>query len=272
MRMHRLFGFSAALGLTFYATALGLGLFTTNTHADERVSIGLAYIDNGSCGDPVYVADAEYVRTGGDLEARAEVNTGPSGGDCRQAFTNYDINLERTVAEIGAGWSAIFKLGADRNAFTSAYAQVVNGQVDLRPDGQASFPVNLPAGVATNAIGAIALSRAVGFGEIDLGYNVVPVDFADGSSERTVHLGYDAEVGPVEFGVSFDTNSNNSFGDAYAVWSHGLAEVKLAYQWGLNSLFDGAPATQQVNGAQFTSVGQPDDDTFTASFRVRLNI
>ena len=270
MRSTRIWGALAALAFSAIALAPAAAQ-EAEEEVNTRVSLGFAYIDDGSCGEATDVADVEYVRSGGALEARGIVRVAPSGGNCRERFTAASLELEQAF-DVPGHCDGLVKLVVDRRAFTAPYAQVVNGMVDLRADGMANFPVDLPAGIAETYVGAAGWSCGTPAGEFDLTVNAVPVDFADGTSERTLHVAWNKTVGPVELGIRADLGGQDVFGEVHATWTYHAAVVSLAYDYGLHALHPGAPPTQQVRDAHFALTGAPGNSQLVASFRVGVGI
>ena len=232
-------------------------LLVSMAAAQERVSFLGSYIDDGSCPEAPVFLEGEYSRVGQPLEAYGSLRVAPSGGDCRQNSTSYTVDLERSF-DIAGSWDALAKFSADERSFAAPYAQVIGGQVDLRPDGQAAFPVFLPAGTAKTLTAGLGLSRSFGIGEVDLAVNLVPVDWSEHGPGQTLHLALNKHWDQWEFGVAVDVG-RGSFGDARLIYRQGVAQIKADCAWGLNSIYDGAPAFQVVREARFMAAGAPQD-------------
>ena len=256
-----------AIGFLAAALVAIVALVARPLYAQERVSFGYAYTDDGSCGDATNAVEGAYSRTGGALEVDAMVRVAPSGGDCRQDYTSYRLSAERSVGTWG-----VAKFLASENSFSAPYAQVVGGMVDLRADGQAAFPVALPAGVAKAVVASLGGSWQTAIGEIDLTYNIVPIDWADGSSDRTVGVAWSRAAGAFDLSASIESSGSSSFGSLGVTYTRGAAEVVVDYDFGLNELYDGAPMYQDVGGARFVAAGAPQDDQLTVSVRIGFDL
>lgn len=246
--------------LTSFSFAIGLALLVlSSAKAQDSLSFGGTYLDDGSCEDPATTLEARYSHNGERLEVDGVIRVAPSGGDCRQDSISFDISAEYEANVWDGACDVLGKFGASEHAYAAPYAQVVNGMVDLRPDGNANFPVNLPSGVAKAVTGGGGVSCTSDFGEIDVTANIVPVDWSDGTSGQTVHLSWTKELENWEFGVDVDYG-NDTFGDARLSWRHGIARINLEYRWGLNAISDGAPMYQMVRDARFQATGAPLDN------------
>lgn len=234
--------------------------------------MGASHVRDGSCGDGgrTYL-DALYERSGGDFEARAVVRVAPSGGDCREDATAYELELERSWPLAGRV-QGLVKFLASEHAQTSPYAQAGgDGQPLLRPDGQALFAVHLPSGSA-RAVGAVAgASVATALGEFDGGVNLVPQPFAGGGA-RTLHLGWTLSAGGFGLRLSADVGGPETLASASAAWTRGNIRIELAHSLGLNALTDGAPAVQEIEGARFFAAGAPRDSATTLSLRYSIEL
>lgn len=226
---------------------------------DESLTVYLSHVDDGGCSDAAVVAEAEYSRTGGPLEATASVRTAPSGGDCRRDATAYRFDVERAFALGGSGWDAIAKFVAAEHAVAAPYGLVDEaGALIARADGGPLFATLLPAGTAQTVIAAIGVSRSTPIGEIDFALNLVPVDWAVHEDGRTLHLGWTQRAGAFAFGLGVDVGEE-TFGDFRVTWSRGNAQCKFEHAWGLGTIDAGVPAVQTVAGAPFALQGDPRD-------------
>jgi len=248
-----------------------LALVAVECFAEERFALGVAYVQDGSCGsDGLTYLDAGYDRSGGEFEAHADVRVGPAGGDCREDATAYSLELERSWP-IRGRVQAIAKFLASEHAQTSPYAQVGSDGIPLlRADGQALFPVYLPSGTARSVGGVFGLSLATAAGEFDAGVNIVPLPFAEGD-ERTLHLGWTHSAGDFDFRVSADVLGPEPLTNASVTWTRGNVQVELEHVSGLNALTDGAPAVQAIEDAMFAAAGSPRDSSFRVSFRYAVD-
>lgn len=254
--MNGLFRYAVAV---FTAAALfsALGTYAQAQDVDQSVSFLLSHTDNGGCAVPANVATGTFDRSGGDFEAHASVNVAPTGGDCTVRGVAYGIELE---SEFNDRWIA--KFVADRRDVAAPYALADSmGNVVTRDsDGMALFPTHLPAGAAETVVAALGVSFDVGSGEIDLGANIVPVDWADGTKGNTLHIGVSQEVGDFAFALNADVGAD-SFGDLRLNWTRGFATCEVTYAFGLNAVDNGAPPMAYVGEAMtpFTKVGAPNN-------------
>lgn len=254
------------------ATALAAVLAAPAADAGETLAIGVSYVQDGSCGsDGLTYLDAAYDRAGGDFEAHADVRVAPHGGDCREDATAYSLELERSWPLTGR-IQGLAKFLASEHAQTSPYAQVgADGVPLLRDDGQALFPVHLPSGTAKAVGGVVGISIPTTVGEWDLGVNLVPQPFAAGD-ERTLHVGWTHVIGDFGLRVSAEVGGPETLSDASLTWTRGNLQIDLAHVRGLNALTDGAPATQEIEGAQFLSVGSPKNSMWKLAFRYAVTL
>lgn len=241
--------------------------------ADERLSMGASYVDDGTCGsDGLWYLDAAYERRGGAFEAHADVRVAPNGGDCRQDATAYTLELERSWPLTGR-IQGLAKFLASEHAQTSPYAQMgADGTPLLRDDGQALFPVHLPSGTAKTVGGVIGISvPTANVGEFDIGYNLVPQPFAAGD-ERTLHVAWTHAIGEFGLRAGADVGGPETILDVSLTWTSGNLQIAVAHVRGLNALTDRAPATQEIEGAKFVSVGAPKDSALSLSFRYAIDL
>ena len=175
---------------------------------------------------------------------------------------------------MGRGFAGLVKFTAAERSVSAPYAIVDgDGAVILRPDGMAADPVLLPAGRAQTVIGALGVSYSFGAANIDLGYNLVPVDWADGSRSRTAHLALAAAAdvlgGVIDAGVSVDFGSGGAWTESRVTWARRFAasdwgmDIGVRHVSGLAGLDTGVPATATFSGLPAIAAG-PAGDTSTA--------
>ena len=208
--------------LSRLAAIAAVMLLAPLANADERLAVGVSYVQDGSCGsDGLMYLDAAYDRSGGPFEAHADVRVAPSGGDCREEATAYNLEIERSWP-LTARIEGIAKFLASENAQTSPYAQVgSDGMALLRDDGRALFPVYLPSGTAKAVGGVIGLSfPTANAGEFDLGYNIVPTSFSEGD-ERTLHVAWTYEIGDFDLRLTAELGGPETLTDASLTWTRG---------------------------------------------------
>lgn len=238
--------------------------------ADEHVAFYATYVNDGGCKQSERILEGEYLRTGDSFEGRAVVRVAPFGGDCEQNSVTYRVAVERNF-QAGGGWDMLVKFGASETAQTATYALAENGMIIPRSDGMPLFATNLPAGVAKVVKAIVGLSRGTPIGEVDFGFNIVPVPWADHEAGQTFHTAWTGSFGEFDAGVNVDIG-RSSFGDLFVGWGRGPAAVKLEYAYGLNSIGDGAPPFQMIRGAEFVTVGAPRDWRLAISVGLRWGL
>ena len=237
----------AALGSVLGALLIGA------VKAEETLSGYYSYIDDGGCATPANILEADYVLSGGDIEVSANVRVSPPGGNCEAQAVSYTLSAEREFNDI---W--LFKVMADKQAVSAPYALLSpSGSPILRAsDAAPLFAPNLPVGAVETVAALFGVSKDWGFGEFDLAFNIVPVDWAGHEDGQTVHVAYSNTVGPFTLGANSDFGAE-TFGDARVVWSRNIATCKLEYSWGLDTIDSGVPGVQYVNEAPFGAIGPP---------------
>ena len=240
----------------------------------ESITFAYTFRDDGSCADPGHIVSGEllakYEQLGLDVSAYAR--TAPSGGDCRVDTLSYNLSIEQSAFSFGA-WDAVAIFGADKRSTSAGYAIVdAMGNVLVRPDGRASDPVVLPAGAAETVTAAMTLCRDIGSVNVNLcaGVNVVPVDWADGSTGRTAH--FRATVA-LPYNVNLDVTVDagaDQFGDLALRWSKGPLHVALRQAFGLNATDDGTPEMQTFAGLPVVKTGAPQSTATLLEVGVRL--
>lgn len=261
-------------GLCILVLALGGIVLASSAFATERVSLSYAYIDDGGCPKPGQTIEGSYRLATENMDAYGSVRTAPSGGDCRTDALTYDVEIERRFS-INEHINALAKFGADERSMASPYAITDGmGNVLLRPDGGASAPVVLPAGRAKTIEAIFGVSAYLGPVNVDLGYNLVPVDWSDGSSSGAFHAGVSVfrQLVSGQLDVSVGLNhGNGSFGDARVAWTRNFqdstwgVQMAMTYAWGLNELDDGSPPEATFAGLRAVLAGSPQDDATTFS-------
>ena len=264
-----------------YTLLLAL-LISLPTLANDRISLSYQRIDDGSCGDVVgNILSATYSHQSDGFDVRGSVRSAPSGGDCREDGLSYSIDVERRFLLGESGFSGLAKFLADERSTTAPYALVdAMGKVLLRPDGQASNPLILPAGRAQTIGAILGLSKTHAGASFDIGFNVVPVDWADGSSGRTFHgaIDYTSDFGSgtLGFGIGVDIG-NDTFGETYVEYRFSLAgglgaELRFGHAFGLNALDAGVPPTATFAGLPAVVSGAPQDTATTFAFGLSLEL
>ena len=272
---------SGFTGLAF--VLLAVFLYSSPASADvERLSVSYEYTDDGSCGDkPGNTIQGAYRLASATLDVYGSARTNPSGGDCRVDSLSYTIEVEKRF-RVNALVSAMAKFGADERSSAAPYALVDGMDMVLtRPDGGASNPLVLPAGSTKTIEGVFGASFDVGMLNIDLGYNLVPADWADGSEGTAFHAAASTLVGvlggELDATVAFN-KGNGAYGDARVTWSRSFmdsawgAQVGATYAWGLNELDNGAPETQMFAGLPTKRQGAPQDDAATMFFGLTVEL
>lgn len=245
--------------------------FAVQAAAGDSVALSYGYVDDGGCPKAGHTVQATYTHASEGMDVYASVRSAPSGGDCTVDGLSYNLEAERRFA-VTDTISGLVKFQAEEHSTSAPYAIVdENGRVITRGDGQAASPVTLPAGKAQTIAGILGASFSVGVLNIDLGYNLVPIDWADGSSGRTAHVaasaGFDLPVGRLGLMASLD-KGNGSFGETRAtldvpIKSGFSMAVSVSRIFGLNEIDGGEPATQEFAGLPAVLAGAPQD---TATF------
>lgn len=232
---------------------------------EERLGFAIGYTDDGGCRIPAKTLSGSYAREADNHTAHAVVRTAPSGGDCERAATSFGLSIERRY-EIGGGFQAVAKFGADRRSTAAGYALVgADGEVLARPDGAPSDPVVLPSGSADTIGGYLGISRALGGGvRATLAGNVVPVDWSAEEDSFAAHIAIAWDYGDTfDLAASADVG-RDWYGAARASWRPitpgriGI-EISADFGWGLNSVDSGAPAEQTFAGLPVVLQGAPRD-------------
>ena len=246
--------------ILMFVFALALGF----ANAQERVGVGYGLVSDGNCAVGQHTLVATYDRPGDTLAARGQVRSEPAGGDCRQAALSYDVFVARYFQAPGAGVDLVIEFGAAEQNAAAPYALIdANGNILLRPDGNALFSPNLPAGAAQTIIGSLGVSKKLGDTRLGVGANLVPIDWATGRSSRTVHITGEWSRGGFLADGSFDIGSD-SFGEARGGYRHDVDEhfdvgVGLTFRWGIAAIDNGAPLHQTIAGTRFVRAGPPRD-------------
>ena len=224
--------------------------FAQDVETSVAFDVGSANI--GDCGARPWqtTLSGTYARTGGDFEAFANVTVAPFGGDCRQDAVSYNLEFEHSFGN----WLA--KFGADSRAVSGVYHQLGADGAKLSkvPDDLQPIPRVLPAGVADTITAILGRSFGVGGAELDVGVNIVPVDFAGGQSGQTLHIGYTVNVGEFDFRFSVDTG-RETFGDLRLDWARDHATCHVGGAFGLDGLDTGEPTDQTVDGVGYRFAG-----------------
>ena len=119
-------------------------------------------------------------------------------------------------------------------------------------------------------VGALGASYTLGAFNFDLGYNLAPVDWADGSSGRTVHAAVSAAVdflgGTVDAGVSYDFGrGGRGWSASRATWTRRFSasawamDISVRRAAGLSGLDAGVPARQTFSGLPAVAAGPAAD-------------
>ena len=245
-------------------------LMASGASADERLGFAYSWVDDGSCPDPAQVAELNYRLAGDDIDVAGNVRSAPSGGDCRLDSISYSVEAERRF-DFSSRVAGLVKFTAAERSVSAPYAIVDDaGNIIARPDGMAADPVLLPSGRAQTVIGALGVSYTLGIANIDLGYNLVPVDWSDGSNGRTVHVAVavtaDLLGGVIDGGISFDRGSGGrGWSESRLTWTRQFAnsawgmDIGVRRAAGLSELDAGIPASQTFAGLPAVAAGAASD-------------
>ena len=262
----------------FLVAVMVLLAMAVSAMADERIGVGYAMVDDGNCAINAHTLTAEYDREGEDLEVRGRVRTEPSGGDCRKESISYDVFVARYFGVFGDSIDAFVEFGANEQSAAAPYALTdESGNVLLRSDGRALFSTNLSAGSSKTIIGAFGLSKDFGALRLGAGTNLVPVDWADHDSGRTLHFTAGLDVGDFDFDSSVDVGASH-FGQVSTSYRHGLdgsrmdVGVGVSYYWGIGMIDNGAPAIQYITDSRFARVGAPRNDSLVVSITLGFSL
>ena len=252
------------------ATAAGAFYCPTAT-TQERIGLGYQLTDDGGCSRTRQALVAEYdgERLGLDLHGR--VRSAPAASNCLDTVESYDVRIARYI-NVGGG-DVLLQIGIDQQATQAPYALTLDGQVLARPsDGGPLNIQDLPAGRATTVVGLVGLSTTFGGFRFGGGVNVLPVDWSDGTSGRTIQLEQGLDVGPVELAATWNIGTDH-FGDVHADYYLQVSDrvdvaFALDHRWGLNALDVGAPQVQTIEQAVYHLAGAPRGTATWASVTV----
>ena len=247
-----------------------LAALATSARAADTIDVNYNLVDNGGCPKLQHTVAIQYRSEQPKRDARGFVQTNPAGGDCTQTALSFDFYVAQYWAAFG-DWDLAFSGGANRTSVGAPYGLLDEaGMFILRSDGAAAFQTNLPAGQAENISGSIRISRDLFImdGNVKVragaGVDVVPVDWADGTSGRSGKF-----VLGIDYGEhwDFDLNLNvghGTFGDAVLRYHREFEGSNIGFNaefevdFGLNELDPGVPAMQDVQGSQFGLLGAPE--------------
>lgn len=274
----RRFRISAA-ALAAFLVALGAPFALAQ---EQSVSASFSLLDDGSCERSLPAIELGFSRAAADQDIDAQVYTRPSGGDCREDATGFDFSAEQRFPFAG-GLAGLVKFEARQNSLAAPYAITdAGGNLLTRADGGASDPVNLPAGVSRHLAGILGVSLTRGCANADIGGNLAPADFADGSSSPTLHLAADCAIagvfgGTFEAGFSADFGAGGNFGSAEISWGREIggdwsASVVYDYDWGLDALLSEAPAHSMFAGLPAVNLAAPRGHAGRLSMRLQRRI
>lgn len=272
---------------TLYPIAIGLfaaALFSIPPALGQETSVFASFslLDDGSCQRSLPFLELGFSRSDADQDIDAQVNTRPSGGNCEEDATGFDFAAEQRFPFAG-GLAGLVKFEARQNSLAAPYAITgADGAVLTRADGGPSDPVSLPAGVSRHLAGIGGVSFTRGCANADIGGNVAPVDFADGSSSPTLHLALNCAVegvfgGAFEAGFSTDWGEGGNFGSAEVSWSremgrHWSVGLVYDYDWGLDALASEAPMHAAFAGLPAVNLGAPRGHAGYLSLRIGRRI
>lgn len=240
--------------------AAAAAICCTMASAQERVGLGYNVTDDGGCSRTRHALVAEYDGQRFGLDMHGRVRSAPAASNCLDTVESYDLKVARYI-DVGGG-DVMLQLGVDQQSTQAPYALTLGGEVLARPsDGTPLNVQDLPAGRALTVVGLVGLSteyRGFRFGG---GFNVLPIDWSDGTRGNTMQLEQGLTLGPVELGLTWNIGASH-FGDAHAAYHLALSDrvdvgFSLDHRWGLNAVDVGAPAVQTVEQAVYHLAGAP---------------
>ena len=239
-------------------------------HATDRLTLNYAWTDDGGCTQPTERLSLTYQHESSIWDAYGTIRQEPSGGDCRKEKLNGDVWVQRkfplTYCE-RFDCNGVVKIGANRVSVSGPYA--VDGE--LRDDGRPLRLITLPAGVSSNWMAVVGANLEWHGWTGTLGANLVEIPFADGESERTLHVAFGTEVralwGVVELAADFDTDlRGHAFGSNRMVWRSiekrgelGLS-VGVHHDWGLQQHAAEVPDRVDWYGREAVAWGSVEDE------------
>ncbi|WP_419917501.1 hypothetical protein [Candidatus Poriferisocius sp.] len=243
------------------------GLACNEARAGEhRLDLAFSVADDGSCSEATETISLTYDYAGDRLDAYGKVRQAPSAGDCRTQGLAYTVDLAPSFDCGTFGyveWECVAKLSADRHTLHAQYA-LANGT--RRADGRPMYLVTLPAGSIETVTAALGATATIGWLEVTLAVNTLELDWADGSSGRTLHAAVSTEFpllgGSLELAADVDADGDHAFGSARSVWRSGRLYVGLFYDFGLLEGLSDAPETMKWYGEDVVYQG-PGQDTAT---------
>ena len=265
------------------AAVLAALLLSPNAFAEDRLSVFWSASDDGSCDDTLHSVMASWAHDSELMDVDANVRSAPSSGDCRTDSFTYNVAAERRFTlPFGVPIEGLARFGASRTSISAPYAVVADGGgIAARADGRAAHPLTLPAGSVESVTATLGASwSAADWLRLSLGANLAPVDWADGSTGRTVHVGVHVDA-PLPWGVAELAATaevgNEAFGQVRAEWRvPAVADMEVSaravYDWGLGALASDAPAERHFAGLPVRLTGPPADDAFTVMVGISWEI
>ena len=233
--------------------------------ATDQLDLSWSWADDGSCNSSTETLSITYTLESAIMDGYGNVRQAPAGSNCEEQSLAYDVHIKR-LFPLNSGadleWGAFALLGASEKSTSAPYA-LAGGA--LRPDGKPMYPVPLPAGrvqTVDAVLGAGAEWRGL---EIGLGANLLPIDWSDGESGRTIHAEVAAEFeilwGALEVAADIDTDlGGHAYGSNRVVWRGFGLYAGLYHDWGLQAVAPDAPMTAEFYGVPATLVGATEDE------------
>ena len=177
MKLKQLAALTAALTMATGAIAAG--------QTTEQLYGSFSYVDDGGCDTVIPTMELGYSRSSENLRVGASVRTAASGGNCEVESVSYNLEVSKDFPLGWKGCGANAKFVADKRSASAPYA-LASGTVDpvviksikTRDDGKPEHVTRFPAGAAETVVAAIGVSCDMGFANVEVGYNLVPVDWA----------------------------------------------------------------------------------------------
>lgn len=265
----------------FAACVAALLLSTGLVIADDRLTVSYAATDDGSCEQTLQTFAAAWDHESPGMDVHANVTTKPSGADCRKESLSYSVAASRFFdLPFSRSVDAMARFGASRTSGSGVYAVTDEaGNVILRADGGAAHLITLRAGSFEAVTGTFGMSwQATRLLRLDAGLNFVPVDWADGSTGRTVHLGAHLDFlvlgGEFELAATADVG-NEAWGQVRADWRTPVAgglslALSAVHDRGLDTLKSDAPMHQEFLGRTVVLDAPPAGEatTFTVGLAI----
>ena len=214
---------------------------------------------NAACGSGVPTAWLRWERESDASPARVHVRTGPDGG-CAGQSTSVDASAARRLPLRGP-WSLSVTGGYDQRVLPVEYGC----------DGRSADCVPLPGKLFRGAevVTVSALLGVVydgGDWSIELRYDAVEHDWADGGGVPPISAAYRHRFGPVVLAADVMARG---VGDVSVAWESGRLRAAVAASANASLLAHPAPPFVSAGGRRWERLGAP-DVVYDVEFGVRF--